>query len=709
MRSSILALAACLFGGAPARAQGFDATSALQPEGRELGPAPIASSAYTGRVSAIACSPTDAQRYFVAGADGGIWRTSDGGASWTPVATEMPTTAIGALAIAPSDEALIYAGSGEANFANHSRYGLGLFKSADGGDSWQLLGESDFAGRCISSIVVHPSDADTLYVGVTRAGGFPEMAAAKEHPGRLGPRGVFKSSDGGQSWTHLSGGLPERSATSLALDPVNPNVLYAGIGRIFGDSANGLYKSVDSGASWVRLAGGLPSGSALGRVTVAVAPSQNSRLYALIANACTSEGSNASTLGAYRSDNWGLSWSSLPLGSIQATYGWYLSVIGVRPTDSAAVFMGGLDLSRSTNSGASWSTVTPPHVDLHALAFDAAGRLLAGDDGGLHRSTNSGASWSSLNSGLGLIQMYAGLSTHPSDEQLVFAGCQDNGSVRRGADSLLWTQVLGGDGGWTQVDQQSPNRVFAELQRAGNLYRATDGGFGFSFAGSGISSTDRHCFVPPYLIDPSDSNRMIYGTQRLYRSTNGGSSWSPISGDLSNGSGAIRTLAMAPSDPNVIWAATNDGNVSVSIDGGTSFATRLSGMPGWPRATRELFLHPRDSMVAWLAVAAFGSDQVRKTSDRGLSWSTLDGDLPDVPVNVVAVMPWSQRQIFAGTDQGLFYSGNGGDNWSLYGRGLPRAPVIDLLLQAQRGRLILGTQGRGAWEIGLPLPSISPR
>jgi hypothetical protein len=185
-------------------------------------------------------------------------------------------------------------------------------------------------------------------------------------------------------------------------------------------------------------------------------------------------GGGASTLGAYRSDDRGQSWTNLGIGNIQATYGWYLSVVGVHPQEPDTVFMGGLTLERSTNAGASWSNVTPPHVDLHALAWDAAGRLVAGDDGGVHRTSSLGNSWSALNQGLGLVQFYAGLSSDPTDDERFFGGTQDNGSNRRSSDSLVWTQVFGGDGGWTQIDPSNPARVFVESRaRATSTARRT--------------------------------------------------------------------------------------------------------------------------------------------------------------------------------------------------------------------------------------------
>jgi photosystem II stability/assembly factor-like uncharacterized protein len=673
----------------------------------DLGPAPIGGVNYSGRVSAIACSPTDADRYFIAGADGGVWRSTDGGKSWTPLTDDLPTTAIGALAIDPTDENILYAGSGEANFANHSRYGLGLYKSTDGGDTWTVLAADTFAGRCFSRIVVNPQDPQILYAAITQAGGFPEKAAAKGHPLKDGPYGVFRSSDGGETWEQLTNGLPNLSATDVAMDPTDPGILYAGIGHIFGSGDNGLYKSEDGGESWSKITGGGFPSSDVGRISIAVAPSNADRIYLLIAQKADASGGSAETLGGYRSNDGGKNWTKLSnLGNIQATYGWYLCIVGVDPSNADVVFMGGLDLARSTNAGSSWAYVTPPHVDLHAIAWDASGRILVGDDGGVHRTTNRGNSWSALNPGLGCLQFYAGVSTHPTNADIVLGGFQDNGSNLRKSDSRSWTNVFGGDGGWTQIDARNGNRMFVEYQGTGNLYYSSNGGTSFNYSGNGINSNDRNCFLPPYLIDPNDSKRMLYATHRVYRSTNSGGSWSAISGDLTKGgSASVRALAIAPSDSNVVYAATNDSRVLVSDDGGAHFTLVEEDAPGWPRVTREIFVDPANADTVYLAVANFGQTQIRRSTDRGQSWEALDAEFPDTPVNCLAVdVRGGKPTIYAGTDGGLYRSANGGATWHRYGIGLPSGAVIDIRLEVDRGRLIVGTQGRGAWRIGVALP-----
>lgn len=676
------------------------AAPALAQSWAELGPAPISNAGDTGRVSAIVCHPTLPDRYYVGSADGGVWRTDNGGTSWTLISAQLPTTSIGALAISPALPDTLFIGTGEANFANHSRYGHGIFMSNDGGQYWMNVAPQ-LAGRCISKIAVRSVDPSVVYAGVTTAGGFPALAAAKGHPGASGPLGLWRSMDGGTTWNQVNG-IPDLSVTDVALMPNAPQVAFAAVGHIFGNAANGIYRTTDNGQNWSKLTGGLPTAN-VGRIALATAPN-SSRIYALITRPSDASGGGASTLGAWRSDNAGDTWTSIPVGSIQSTYGWFLCVASIRPSDPNTVIFGGLNLVRSTNSGSSFSTITPPHVDMHAIAWDAAGRLIVGDDGGVHRSTNLGTSWEARNNGLGIVQFYAGLSTHPSDQNRLIGGTQDNGSNLRSTNSLIWTRVNGGDGGWTQWDQSNPQRIFTEYQGAGNLFLSSNGGSSFSASASGITATDRNCFLPPYLIHPGDSTRMLYATHRIYRSVNSGASWTAISADVTGGTGAIRALAQSPVDPQTVYVATNDGRVLSSTDGGATFTLRLSGNPGPPRLTRELTADPLDAATAYLAGTNFNMPNVRRTRDRGATWETLDGNLPDLPVNIVVAVPGCQgRVLFAGTDAGVYRSRDDGVTWDRFGESFPEACVIDLIPEVARGRLIAATQGRGAWEIALSL------
>ena len=672
----------------------------IGPAWQALGPAPISTVEYTGRVSAIACSPTNTDRYYVGGADGGVWRTTDGGATWTPLTDQMATTAIGAIVLDPTNENVIYAGTGEANFAYHSRPGQGILKSTDGGGTWTLLGESTFAGRCVSKIVIDPSNPLVAYAAITHAGGFlPPLGAAKGHPGANGLLGIFKSLDGGTNWSQLSNGLPNLSSTDVVMMPGTPQTLYAAIGHIFGDVANGVYKSIDAGVSWTKLAGGLPATN-VGRISLAIAPSTPLRVFAAIANASNASGGAAGTLGVFRTDNGGTSWVNTTAPSYMATYGWYLNTVAIHPTNPNLVIIGGLTLHRTTTGTWPWIDITPPHVDLHAITWDASGRLLAGEDGGIHRSIDQGDNWSSLNAGLGLIQFYAGVSLHPTSADIMFGGLQDNGTCKRTAPDV-WTQIFGGDGGMTAQDQNNPNIVFCEFQGTGNLYRSTNGGTSVNLSKTGIVAADRNCFIPPYELDPSNSQRMFYGTHRVYRSVNGGLNWSPISPDLTaTPGGAIHSLAVAPSNSQTIWVTTSDGNVQVTFNDGGNWQLVRIGLPGWFRVMRQVFVAPNDPQTAYLAGSAYGVDQVLRTTNGGANWTALDGDLPDRPVNTIAVdVRPAVDVLYSGTEAGVYRSLDTGQTWRRYGPGLPNSPVVDLRLDLPRRRLVAATQGRGAWTI----------
>lgn len=683
-------------------------------EWRELGPAPLSAGGdrNTGRAASIAAPAGLSNRYYLGAASGGVWESINGGRSWRSLNRPLPFLAIGALAVDPGNHRALYAGSGEANIAYHSLYGLGLYRSFNRGRTWRVLAPEVFSGRTFQRLVVSPFDSRVIWAAVGRAGGtFRGFEGGRDHPRAQGRTGIFRSRDRGLTWRHLRArnGLPAAAASDVDLDPVEANRIYATIGDVWGLARNGVYRSTDGGESFTPVLTSLTAGETFGRVTLAIAPSDPDRLYALVtrpASRATTGGfspGGASVLGLWRSDDGGDTWTRFTPANFMGGQGSYNSTVVVDPEDPDTVFLGGVQMLRSTDAGETYFDVTPVHVDHHETVFDGAGRLLVANDGGVNRSDDLGNTWVALNEGLGLVQFYPGLSLHPTNPDVVLAGTQDNGTNLRLSDSRDWVAVFGGDGGYTAINPDNPDVMFVEFQGTGNLFRSADGGLGFDVSATGIAPGDRNCFLPPFVFDPNDSSRMLYATHRIYESTDGGVTWRAISDDLTSGAPwAVHSLAIAPSNSNVAYALTNDGRVLVSSNGGAVWDLVLEDVAGWPRVTRQIAVDPGRPSQAYVADMGFGGRRLSATLDRGATWREIGDGLPDVPVNTVAVhREGNRRLIFAGTDAGVFLSRNFGRTWREFGT-LPKAPVMDLVVDAARDRLVASTLGRGAWSIALP-------
>jgi hypothetical protein len=663
---------------------------------QELGPAPLGN-AHSGRINAIVVDPTNSDTVYVGAASGGVWKRQAN--VWTPLTDNMPVMTIGALAMDPTNPSVLYAGSGDSRACSSCYYGVGLYKTTDGGQTWTILGGNTFGGRTFAKIVVAPNNPQIVFVAVMRAGG-REFVAGRNHPGMNGPVGIFRSQDGGANFTQLLSGLPNAQASDVVTAPGDPNTLYAAIGDPFVATDNGVFKSTNGGDSWTKLAGGLPA--SIGRTVLAVAPSRAQRVYAWIANAGGPNRDQATTRGLFKSDDAGVSWTEHNPGAIHNTQGWYDHAMAVHPTLPDTVIVGGVNAVRTTNGGTSFTSATPPHVDQQFYAYAADGTLYAGDDGGIQRSTNNGSAWTSINGGLGVTQIYSGTSLHPTDQTFVLAGFQDNGSNLRSASS--WRSVLGADGGYTGLHPNQPTVMFVESQNAGNLYRSTNSGTSFSKVGTGISTSDRVAFLATYEINPSNPQEMLYASQRVWRSTNQGTSFTAISADVTTGgTERIRAIQIARSNPQTVYIATSDGRIQVSVDGGATFTPKLTGLPRVYLLSREIDIAAADDRVAVIGVSAFGTDQVRITRDRGDTWKTIDGNLPDIPVNTVEITQIQNvEMILIGTDQGVFYTCNEGQSWQRLGTGIPNVVVTDIRHDAVFQRVVATTFGRGMWTVAQP-------
>jgi photosystem II stability/assembly factor-like uncharacterized protein len=674
-----------------------------------------------GRVTDLAIHPSEPQTLYAAAATGGVFRSRDLGQTWNPIFDEQPFLSIGDIAIAPSNPGVIYVGTGEANGGHNNYAGGGLYRSEDGGESWSFrgLGETVSIGR----VVVHPDDPNRLWV----AGVGSYFAPNPE-------RGVFRSTDGGLSWSKTLFVNDSTGVVDIAMRPGNPDVLFATtwqrVRRVTGSFLYGrgsaVYRSEDAGNTWELLGPnrGLPnpddfvdsSGRVrIGRIGVAISESFPATVYAYYT-------SGSGYRGLYRSTDGGDSWEDAnPSGSITRassrafTFSWYFGQIRVDPVDPARVFVLDVAVLKSEDGGETWSSRNGTHVDHHAMLFHPQnpGAIFDGNDGGVALSLNGGVSWEKL-APLPITQFYE-IAVDPGRPQRLFGGTQDNGTIWTSTGATNdWKSLFGGDGFYVLPIPGDATRAYAESQW-GNLVRV-DGLFGSPFpfpiaTGTGIPALEdeRRNFAVPLAMDPFDPQILYYGTYRIWRTEDGvATNWQPISGDLTRGTeiaklGTLTTIAVSPLDGNVIWAGSDDGKIHVSSDYGVSWTDVSAGMPlRW--VTRVL---PAPDNVATAYVTFSGLKwrdpvpHVFRTRNLGRTWTDITSDLPDAPVNAIAIDPKHTDRVFVGTDIGMFASLDDGISWSPMDDGIPAVTTTDLKIDAFGRRLIAGTHGRGMYTFAL--------
>ncbi|MAE69340.1 MAG: glycosyl hydrolase [Gemmatimonadetes bacterium] len=659
-----------------------------------------------GRITDIALHPQDPDIIYAAAANGGLLRSNDGGSNWTPLHDKFATLAAGSVAVDPLNPETIWLGTGEVNPGGGSATfpGVGILKSTDGGDHWAIKGLEDT--RHIGRIVVDPTDSDRVFAATMGA-----LYSTNTE------RGLYRSIDGGESWTQVLSVNDSTGCIDVVIDPEDPDHLLAATWerirrpdrRRFGGFGSGVYSSFDGGDSWSLVAGGLPPSAAdLGRIGLAIAASDSRIVYAIYADEV------GYFDGVYKSNDGGVNWARVndsALDWVYSSYGWWFGNIRVSPSDPDRVFVLGLDLYRSTNGGDSWGNVGwGVHVDHHGMAISALdpNRLVLGNDGGVYTSSNGGSNWSKKTN-LPITQFYS-CEIDASNPHRFYGGTQDNGTNRTytgGVDD--WSEILGGDGFYVLVDPSNANYVYAEWQW-GNLNRSTNGGSTFSWAKNGINGSDRQNWNAPVALDPSTPTTVYFGTHRVYRSTNRAANWSAISGDLSDGPGTgnltygtLTTLAVSPVDGNYIYAGTDDGNVAITRNGGGSWTQVGNDLPD--RWVTRVSPGPNDPEVLYVSLSGFKWDQamshVYRTTDGGTSWVSIGDALPDVSVNDIIVDPDDSGVLYVATDVGVYTSEMGGIGWRPLGRGLPMGVVMDLKLDVGSRKLAAATFGRSMWSIDL--------
>lgn len=656
-----------------------------------------------GRVTDVEMISGTPGTILVGAAAGGVFRSNDMGANWEAVFDEMPSLAVGDIALAPGNEDVIYVGTGEANAGGGSiAYdGLGVFRSGDGGTTWESRGLEEVGS--IGRIVVDPQNDDRLYV-----------AAMGTLFANNSQRGVYRSLDGGSNWEQVLFLSDSTGAIDLALHPSDPNTLYAAMWervrrpdrRSYTGITSGIYKSTDGGTTWQELGNGLPTlASDKGRISLAVAPSDPNRIYAGFVN------SGGYLTNMMVSENAGASWTNLPITDMEIRpYDWWFNRVVVHPMDADKLYYIGFNINEYLPEEERWVLAFEGvHVDQHSLWIDPGNPdfMLLGNDGGLYFSENAGQGFTKWNN-LPITQFYTCEVDYQQPERL-YGGTQDNGTNRTltGATND-WSRIYFGDGFRVLVDPTDNNYVYAAYQY-GNIARSIDGGNSFTAATEDLSGSRRNWYTP-YVLDPTDPSRLYLGAERVFRSDDRAMTWQAISPDLSNGNiganglvfGTITSLSVSPLDNQIIWVGTDDGNVWISINGGDTWTSLSADLP--ERWVTSITADPNDPASAYLTFSGyrFGTNMshVYQTSDYGENWQDINGDLPDIPVNDLVIHP-DNGTLFLATDVGVLFSENNGANWQLLGLEVPPVIITDLTLHLPTETLVAATFGRSLWQINV--------
>ncbi len=658
-----------------------------------------------GRIVDVAYDPQTPSTIYAASATGGVFKSTNSGQTWFPIFDDQPLLTIGDIAIDPSNPQTLYVGTGEANGGHNNFAGGGLYKSTDGGATWTFLGLEGTVS--IGRILVHPTLPERVYV-----------AAVGSYFGPNPERGVFRSDDGGETWQQVLFINDETGVVDLILRPDNPDVLLAAAwqrvrrydeGDLAGPSS-GIYQSTDGGITWDKLGtpNGLPGGTA-GRIGLAVCASAPRVMYAVYTDGFV-------YTGLYRSDDGGNFWQDAdPNRSISSSnFSWYFGQVRVHPTNPDQVYVMDVMFQSSSNGGQTWQQQAGTHVDHHALAFHPTNpnTLINGNDGGLALSTNGGQTWQRVNN-LPLTQFYE-IGLDPSNPKRLYGGTQDNGTLRTTTGRLNdWTNILGGDGFYVIVDPSDPNIVYAESQNGGlaKVRFLANGNRQVIGATAGIDPSEPRNWSTPLAMDPVNPQVLYFGTNRLYRTENGAANWTVISPDLTKQLGVsllgtLTTIAVAPTNADVIYVGTDDGNVWVTGDYGSTWTDITAGLP--MRWVTRVAVDPTDENIAYVTFSGLKwqdpQPHVFRTDDRGQTWQDISNNLPDAPVNAFAIDPSYPTALYVGTDIGAFVSLNTGSTWEPLGEGMPPVSVYDFKIYDDGNErfLIAGTHGRSMYKLDLP-------
>ena len=647
-----------------------------------------------GRLNFVTFDPNNTNTIYVGAPAGGLWKTTDGGQTWSTNTDELSVIGMSDLAIDPINPQIMYLGTGDRD-ANDT-YSVGILKSTDGGQTWNPTGLlwTITLNRTVSKILIDPTNTNVIIAATSF--------------------GIYRSLDAGNNWTLEKSG----SFKDMKFKPGDPTTIYA--------TGTGFFRSTDNGDNWTQISSGFTSNVSFSRMALAVTPADPNYVYVLASAA------DYGHEGIYRSTNSGatftqrssspniLGWSTT--GNDQGGQGWYDLTIACSPTNKDFIVTGGVNIWKSTNGGTSMQLMAHwyggggapyVHADIHMLDFlpGSGTTIFAACDGGLFKSSNSGSSWIDLSDspngqGLHIGQMYKlGVSNAPSNPNLTITGWQDNGTSVHNSATGAANYVLGGDGMECIIDYVNPNIMYGELYY-GDISRSTNGGASWnnivSSGGSGVDEDGD--WVTPYIMHPTVNTTLLVGKSTLYRSTNSGNTWTTF--NLPNLGSNITNIAYSRSNPSYIYAVSA-GQISFTTNGGTSFTT-INGPGG---TISYIAVDPNNPQKIYVTTSGYSAgSKVFVSTNSGTTWTNISHNLPNVPANCIALHPGSSNGgLYVGTDIGVFYYDTSINTYVMYSSMLPNVIVTELEVQVATNKIRAATYGRGLWECDLySVPTTKP-
>ncbi|HLP12427.1 MAG TPA: T9SS type A sorting domain-containing protein [Flavobacteriales bacterium] len=655
-----------------------------------------------GRINSVKVHPANSNIIYAGTAFGGVFKTTDGGNNWTAMFDDEAHLPIGNIELDPADPNRVWVGTGDKNISGTCYLGGGIYLSTDAGATWTNKGLTNT--YVISEIIVDPSNSNTIYAATM---GNPFNADNN--------RGLYKSTDGGTTWTNKLFINDSTGVVDLIMDPNDENTLYATsftrmrrqyVSTYHSDQCK-VYKTTDGGNTWNVLGGGLPTGD-VGRIGITISATNSNNLYAIVADA------SSYIEGVYKSTDAGATWvakNSIDLetvGSCSGGFAWYFGKIHVNPSNDNIVYVYGVDKFISYDGGDSWSLFAPEwwtyevHADGHDLAFIDDQNMIMATDGGLYKTTDNGFTWLDIDN-MPSTQFYH--VTHlPNSAETFYGGAQDNGTIGGSKyNSPTWNWAFGGDGFKFYATQADTNMRYYATQNGGIYF--DDNGWVDVLDAAGALASDRFNWDTPYMLDRFDESIVYLGTEKMNMMTGAPYGvFSPMSGDLTDGpifmltsENTITTIDQNYFDQNKLYVGTGDANAWYTPDGGSNWIDISAGLPN--RYVTSITASPNVNGNVYISFSGYRNNDntphIYKSTSNGTGWTSIQGDLPNFAINDILVFPGNESRILVGTDAGVYQTLDGGTTWTRFGNNMPQVAVLELQLNETNEIIAAATFGRG--------------